>query len=179
MWKIVLAGTTAVLIAGTSLAGAQPAAKTDAQPAAVEHAQRWRPNAGDIMAFADARIAALHAGLQLSAAQEKDWPAVATAMRDLARQRSAWFSARASANKPKTPVDRLALRAQAMVNRGAALKKLAEAAGPLYNSLTPDQKHRFLVLARHDGVLAPWRARRAWQMWHGRRVWHGWQHRRG
>ena len=61
MWKTVLAGTTALAIAGATLAYAQPG------PAGHERGQRWRPNAADIAAFADARIAALHAGLQLNA----------------------------------------------------------------------------------------------------------------
>ena len=39
-----------------------------------------------------------------------------------------------------------------MTQRGAALKKLADAAGPLYKSLDEAQKHRFIVLARLGGA---------------------------
>ncbi len=131
MWKTVLAGTTALAIAGATLAYAHPDA------AGHERGQRWRPNAADIAAFADARIAALHAGLQLNAEQEKNWPAVAGALKDIAKQRADRLAARTSADKPKTPIARLERRAQAMTERGAALKKLAEAAGPLYDSLNP------------------------------------------
>ncbi len=142
MWKTVLAGTTALAIAGGTLAYAQqgPAAR----------GPQWRPSAADISAFADARVAALHAGLKLTPEQEKNWPAVESALRDLAKQRSDWFTARASADKPKDPLERLALRAQAMESRGAALKKVADAAEPLYKSLDDAQKHRFMVLARLD-----------------------------
>ncbi len=158
MWKTVLAGTTVLAIAGATLAYAQPG------PMGHERAQRWHPNAADITAFADARIAALHAGLQLTPEQEKNWPAVASALKDLAKQRSDWFAARASADKPKTPIDRLALRAQVMTSRGAALKKLADAAGPLYSSLNADQQHRFVVLARlGGGGPGYWRAHRGWR----------------
>ncbi|MGH9697479.1 MAG: Spy/CpxP family protein refolding chaperone [Bryobacteraceae bacterium] len=142
MLKTVLAGTTALAIAGASLAYAQKA------PDARDHAQRWRPNAADMTAFGDARIAALHAGLKLTPEQEKNWPAVESALRDVAKQRSDWFTARASANRPADPLERLGARAKVMQERGAALGKLATAAGPLYGSLDDAQKHRFMVLAR-------------------------------
>ena len=144
MWKTVLAGTTALAIAGGTLAYAQQG------PGSGPRGPHWRPSAEDIGAFADARVAALHAGLKLTPDQEKNWPAVETAMRDLAKQRSAWFTARASADKPKDPIERLSVRAETMESRGAALKKLADAAAPLYKSLDDAQKHRFMVLARLD-----------------------------
>ena len=142
MWKTVLAGSTALAIAGATLAYAQQG------PGGRDFAPRWHPSAEDISAFGDARIAALHAGLKLTAEQEKNWPAVESALRDLAKQRSERFAARASADKPKDAIERLTLRAEAMTQRGAALKKLADAAGPLYKSLDEGQKHRFVMLAR-------------------------------
>ena len=145
MWKTVLAGSTALAIAGATLAYAQQG------PAGSDFAPRWRPSAADITAFGDARIAALHAGLKLTADQEKNWPAVESALRDLAKQRSERFAARASADRPKDPVERMAVRAEAMTQRGATLKKLADAAGPLYKSLDEGQKHRFVMLAQMGG----------------------------
>jgi hypothetical protein len=143
MWKTVLAGTTALAIAGSSLAYAQG-------PGGHSGAPHWRPSAQDITAFADARIAALHVGLQLTPEQEKSWPVVESALRDLAKQRSERFAARGSADHPKDPLERLSLRADALAQRGATLKKVAEAAGPLYKSLDDAQKHRFMILARLD-----------------------------
>ena len=163
MWKTVLAGTTALAIAGATLAYAQQG------PAGRDFAPRWRPSAEDISAFGDARIAALHAGLKLSAEQEKSWPAVESALRDLAKQRSEWFAARASADRPKDPIERLALRADVMTKRGAALKKLADAAGPLYKSLDETQQRRFVVLARLGA--------RHFGGERGRHDWRGWMHR--
>jgi hypothetical protein len=142
MWKSVLAGTTAIAIAGGALAYAQGG------PGGFDHVQRWRPTAEDIAAFSDARIAALHAGLKLNAEQEKSWPAVESALRDLAKQRAERFAARASADRPKDPIERLTMRADVMGQRAAALKKLADAAGPLYKSLDDAQKRRFVMLAR-------------------------------
>ena len=45
----------------------------------------WVTKAEDAQAFMDARIAALHAGLKLSADQEKLWPPVEEAIRSAAR----------------------------------------------------------------------------------------------
>jgi hypothetical protein len=165
MWKTVLAGTTALTIAGTSLVYAQQG------PAGPDRAQRWRPSAEDISAFGDARIAGVHAGLKLTAEQEKNWPAVEAALRDLAKQRSERFAARASANRPTDPVERLNLRAEVMTQRGAALKKLADAAGPLYKSLDEGQKHRFVTLAKLGGRDGAERGSR------GHHGMGGWQHR--
>lgn len=141
MWKMVLAGTTALAIAGGTLAYAQ-------QGPDQQRAPHWRPSAEDIGALADARIAALHTGLKLTAEQEKNWPAVEAALRDLAKLRQERFAARAKADRPRDPVERLSTMADAMQARGAALKKVAEAAGPLYKSLDNAQKHRFVLLAR-------------------------------
>ena len=155
LMKTLLAGTAALAIAGTTLAYAQqgPAARH-------EHGQGWRPSAADMAAFGDARIAAVHAGLKLTADQEKLWPPVETALRDLAKQRSDRFAARASADKPADPIERLNLRAETMTQSGAALKKLADAAGPLYKTLDDGQKHRLLVLARLGGPeQGGWRGR--------------------
>jgi zinc resistance-associated protein len=142
MWKTVLAGTTALAIAGGTLAYAQQGSS------GFERMQRWQPTAEDITAFGDARIAALHAGLKLTAEQEKNWPAVESALRDIAKQRSERFAARANADRPRDPIERLNLRAEVMGQRAAALKKLADAAEPLYKSLDENQKRRFVMLAR-------------------------------
>lgn len=164
MWKTLAAGTAALAIAGASLAYAQKG------PDASEHIKRWRPNAEDMAAFSDARIAGIHAGLKLTAEQEKSWPAVEAALRDLAKQRSDRFTTRASADKPKDPIERLATRADMMTQTGAALKKLADAAGPLYKSLDDSQKHRLTVLARLEGGRFGGE---------GRRGHHGWMMHRG
>jgi hypothetical protein len=129
-------------------------------------------SAEDISAFADARIAAVHAGLKLNAEQEKNWPAVESALRDLAKQRSERFAARASADRPKDPVEQLNLRADAMTQRGAALKKLADAAAPLYKSLDEGQKNRFVMLAHFGGHNFDGEGGR-----HGHRGMGGWMHR--
>ena len=164
MWKTVLAGTTALAIVGTTLAYAQPG------PGKRGDADHWRPSAQDIAAFGDARIAGLKAGLKLTAEQEKNWPAVEAALRDLAKQRSERFAARASADKPtdSDPIARMSLRAEAMTERGTAMKKLADAAAPLYKTLDDGQKRRFMVLARLGGEQGHgWRGRDRHERGHG------------
>lgn len=158
MLKYVLAGTTALAIAGATFAYAQ-------QPGPGAQGRGPQLKAEDITALGDARIAALKAGLKLTPEQEKNWPAVETAMRDLAKQRSERFAARANATEPKDVIERLSLRAEMMQERGAALKKLADAAGPLYKSLDDGQKRRFSMLAHVGGQE--------------QRGHHGWRHHRG
>jgi hypothetical protein len=151
MMKTFLAGTAALAIAGATFAVAQPDSFAAQSGGEFQRVQQWRPSAEDIAAFGDARIAALHAGLKLTADQEKNWPAVEGALRDLAKQRSERFAARASADRPKDPIERLNLRADVMGKRAASLKKLADAAAPLYKSLDDGQKHRFASLVRMGG----------------------------
>jgi len=166
MWKTVLAGTTALAIAGGTLAYAQKGSDD------FQRVQRWRPSAEDIAALGDARIAGLHAGLKLTAEQEKNWPAVESALRELAKQRSERFAARASAARPTDPIERLNLRAEVMGQRAATLKKLADAAGPLYKSLDENQKHRFVMLAQLAGRQGGMGMRGHHPGFRG-----GWQHR--
>jgi hypothetical protein len=146
--KTLAAGTIALTFAGAGLA----------------LAQNTRPSAEDVAAFTDARIAGLKAGLKLTAEQERNWPAVETALRDLAKQRAdrmkdfsdrmkARREARQSGNAPASPdaIARLRQGADAMTTRANSLKKLADAAEPLYKSLDEGQKHRFAMLLRMGG----------------------------
>jgi hypothetical protein len=145
MLKSVIAGATALALAGGSLAYAQH--RPDPGPGA-HHA---RMSAEDVVAFGDARIAALQAGLKLTADQEKNWPALEKALKDAAKQRSERFAARASTDKPRDPIERLRARAESMSERGATLKTVADAAAPLYQSLDDAQKKRFVMLAHFEG----------------------------
>jgi len=111
----------------------------------------------DRAAFADARIAAVHAGLKLSADQEKLWPPVETAVREFAKLRIDRANARMNAAQgdssqqgPDDPVARLRERADNMATSAAALKKIADAADPLYKTLDDGQKRRLAVLTHMD-----------------------------
>lgn len=108
-------------------------------------------SADDMRAFADARIAALHAGLALRSDQEKNWPPFEQALRSAAKDRIERIQARQAAGDGQQagdPVERLKRMADAMSKRGAALKQIADTAAPLYQSLDDAQKERFKMLAR-------------------------------
>ena len=107
----------------------------------------------DRSAFADARIAAVHAGLKLTADQEKLWPPVEAAVKEFAKLRLDRANARmnppqgdSGQQKPDDPVARLRERADAMAASAAAMKKIADAADPLYKTLDDGQKRRLAIL---------------------------------
>ncbi|MBM3530231.1 MAG: hypothetical protein FJX62_19285, partial [Alphaproteobacteria bacterium] len=139
MIKTIAAGAIALTVAGAGIALAQQDRPRGDGP-------RFRPSAEDVAAFADARIAALKAGLKLTAEQEKHWPAVEAALRDLGKQRADRMKerferraehreARRGGERDRTGADaieRMRRGADAMGTRSAALKKLADAAEPLH-----------------------------------------------
>src|SRR5262245_12189101 len=153
MWKTALVGATALVIAGSAFVYAQqrPGMMPGGQGMMQDRPGGfggWRPNAEDMSAFADARIAALRAGLRLNPEQEKNWPAFEQALRDVAKMRMDRLAASRDQQPPADPVERLHRRADALTTRGAALKRLADAATPLYQSLDEGQKQRFAMLSR-------------------------------
>jgi zinc resistance-associated protein len=114
--------------------------------------ERRGMSADDMRAFADARIAALHAGLALRPDQEKNWPALEQALRTAAKDRIDRIQAHQADGdrEPQAidPVERLKRVADAMTRRGATLKQIADTAAPLYASLDDSQKNRFRMLSR-------------------------------
>ena len=150
----------AALTVAPSLTGSFAVADDSAQRE--ERGDRFSPE--DRAAFLDARIAALKAGLELNAEQEKNWPPLELAMRDLAKQRAERFAAwkdrrEASDNEPTevNPIDRLTRASEFLSARSADLQKLAGAAKPLYDSLDDSQKRRFAVLFRGRMGHGQWR----------------------
>lgn len=118
--------------------------------------QHYMPSDADRAAFLDARIAALHAGLELNADQEKLWPAVESAFRDAHKSMVEQRDEAMSEGRPSDPIAWLQRVSARQTARGAALKKFADAAAPLYAALNDDQKHRFPILLRaiHPGRFA-------------------------
>jgi LTXXQ motif family protein len=136
-------------------------AATDNSAQQQQH-NRFSPE--DRAAFLDARIAALKAGLELNADQEKNWAPLESAMRDLAKARAARFAAwrqRREAGGDQTtevdPIDRLTRASEFLSTRAADLQKLATAAKPLYDSLDDAQKRRFAVLFHGSMGRGHWR----------------------
>jgi hypothetical protein len=168
MKKIILAGVAAVALIGSTAVYAQ------------HRHHHHRMTTEDRAAFADAKIAAVKAGLKLTPEQEKMWPPVEAAVRDFAKQRIARANARASerdarraardqkgaqdrgpgasADQTRDPMARLRDRADRMAETAAGLKKIADAADPLYKSLDDGQKRRLTMLTRMGGHHG-WRGR--------------------
>lgn len=107
----------------------------------------------DMSAFIDAHIAAIHAGLKLSADQEKLWPPVETAIRNLATLHVSHVQAMRQSRgmMASDPVGLLRAMADRMSQGADAVRKLADAASPLYATLDEAQKRRLQVLVRMGG----------------------------
>jgi hypothetical protein len=107
----------------------------------------------DMSAFMDAHIAALKAGLKLSAEQEKLWPPVESAIRNLANLHITHMQAMRQTRGMMTsdPVGLLRSMADHMSQGADAMRKLADAAAPLYATLDEGQKRRLQVLVRMGG----------------------------
>jgi hypothetical protein len=110
-------------------------------------ADRDALTAGQIGAQEDANTARIKADLRLTAEQEKNWPGLETALRDVGKTRAdRQVALRADREQRKEPADiieRLNRRATILSDRSADVKKLADAARPLYASLDEQQKKRF------------------------------------
>jgi hypothetical protein len=165
MRNFAIAGVAALAIAGSTAVYAQH--------------HRWfnghhmRMSSEDRAAFTDARIAAVKAGLKLTPDQEKLWPPVETAVRDFAKLRIDRANARMNAQQDDSrdaqkqdsqnvpdPVTRLRDRAETMAATAAAMKKIADAADPLYKTLDDSQKRRLAILTRMEGRFGGgWRHR--------------------
>ncbi len=160
MRKFAIAGVAALAIAATTAVYAQHSWFHDRM---MGHA---RMSTEDRAAMADAKIAAVHAGLKLSADQEKLWPPVESAVRDLVKIRIDRAKAReardaAGDQARPDPVTRLRNRADRMAVTATALKKVADAADPLYKTLDDGQKRRLAMLTHrnHHGEGGGWRGR--------------------
>jgi hypothetical protein len=137
MLKTVTGLLTALFVAGFS-------------PAYAQESSSPIPSQTDFKVLTDARIGIVKAALQLTPEQEKLWPPVEAAIRARANARYQRMAAVAQRQSQQGEVDPVALlrdRSDALAAKAAALKKLADAWAPLYQSLNPDQKQRMRLLA--------------------------------
>jgi LTXXQ motif family protein len=116
------------------------------------------PQVSGVSDLADMRVEIVKAALQLTPDQEKFWPAVEDAIRTRAKNRQnriAEVAARLNEMRERTPLELLRdrdpisflhRRADALSERAADLKKLADAWQPLYQTLSPDQRMRMAFL---------------------------------
>jgi hypothetical protein len=108
----------------------------------------------DRNALTDARIGMAKAMLQMTPEQARFWPPIDEAIRNGAEARyrrigqNRALMERAGERAPD-PVAIMRIRGEALSERGANLKKLADAWQPLYQTLNPDQKERMRLVASH------------------------------
>ena len=148
MKKFLLFAAAAV-IAGAPFAGSA-VARDRADSAAL--------TANQIVAQEDVHIAQIKAALRLTPDQEKNWSGFESALRDAGKTRAerqvALRSDRAQQKEPTDIIAFLTSRAKFLGDRSADMKKLADAAQPLYASLDDQQKKRLaneLIDLSHGG----------------------------
>jgi len=152
MIKKIAVAATAVLITALPLAYAAETETTST--VGMRH-----PITGADFNATDARVGIIKAALQLTPDQEKYWPAVEEAIRARGKNQQARFE-RVAALRDSSPMEGNAVelmqrRADSLIQRGADLKKLADAWEPLYKTLSPDQKKRMAFAS-----YAAWRGMR-------------------
>ncbi len=126
--------------------------------------QIMRMSPEDRAAFMDAHMAGIHAGLKLTADQEKLWPPVEAAARDAATKMMGLVEKYRTTERATDPIERLRRAAELAAVRADTLKKLADAAQPFYASLTADQKRRLpLLMHAHGGMRE--RVMERWDEW--------------
>src|SRR5580693_1822749 len=147
MWKPVIAATAALALVGSTLVYAQ-------QQGGGGHRQMTPDR---FVKRANARIAAIKAGLELTPDQVQKWGPYQQSLQDLVQFRVQRMQARQAAQQqagnaqPKgggDPFARLSRRADAMTQSAPLVKKMADAGEPLYQSLSDAQKGRFKMLTR-------------------------------
>jgi Ni/Co efflux regulator RcnB len=152
----------AVLLVGFMSAPVLAAAAESDQPASrAERMQHW---AADRETMLDAKLAGMKAGLGLTADQEKLWSPFESAVKDADKSRMdamrQMMEMRGQGERI-SPIDHLEAMADRLSQGATNVKKIVDAAKPLYDALDETQKHKFGMLGR---MLMPERSRSAMEM---------------
>lgn len=161
--KRTILGIVAALAVSASAFALTAAAEGDQQPTRAERMQHW---AADRETMLDAKLAGMKAGLELTPDQEKLWGPFESAVKDAAKARMDAMQQMMETHRQgehMSPIDHLEAVADRLAQGAADVKKVADAAKPLYASLDDSQKHKFGMLGR---MLMPERARFVMNMIH-------------
>ena len=146
MKRLLLASVAVVGLASSTFALNAFAASGDAPDTA--QMQRMQERHALML---DAHLAAMKAALKLTDEQAKNWPAFESAIRDAEKARAdRWRQTRermAQAERP-SPIERLTMMSEHLQKSAEQLMAVANAAKPLYDSLTDAQKRDFGPLMR-------------------------------
>jgi zinc resistance-associated protein len=135
----------------------------DAKPAWPREARRYEPHrlsGEDRKTFIDARVAAIKDGLDLTPEQERHWPRLEQALRDVTEARLDRLDAQEGRGLSNDPLEVMREQADALAEHAGELKKLVSGAEPLYGTLSDAQKHRLFALMRMTPVRLRHRGRR-------------------
>ena len=131
-------------------------------------------------AFISMRVANMKAALKLTPEQEKLWPPVEAVIRDSAKTMAERAQQRLTQAPPADPIAALRMRAESIAARAAVMLRMADAAQPLYASLSDEQKARVPYILHGFGRKGGPAMRMMREGWDGHHNW-GWMrehHRR-
>jgi hypothetical protein len=158
MKKLITIGIAVIALTGFAQVE-NSSAQTSEKTSSAQSEQKAGPADNQIANDVDAKIADLKANLNLTVDQEKNWPGLQPALHDYgvgqlktAMESGNRPSRRGREQQGENP-DGIALMrtmAAGLASRGASLKKLADAAEPLYGSLDDRQKRELLLFLRTD-----------------------------
>jgi LTXXQ motif family protein len=159
----IVAGSLAVSLG----AGAAAAAPTAQNSATGSPAAGTGQMAGVRAVIQDARIEGMKAALKLTPDQERYWTPFQAALRDSYKLHNQIRGSTRQAIATDDPVQLLDKLSGDASQGAAQIKKVADAAKPLYDSLNPDQKRTFgplLLTLRSNPMATATRAQHVRQM---------------
>jgi citrate synthase len=157
MKKLVLSAVAAAAVMGSAFALPAIADEDNDGPPPV---QRMMANQELML---DAKLAGMKAVLKMTPEQEKLWPAFESAVRDGMKMQMEMMKTRVEAmgamrekmrsGERPSPIDMMTRMSEHLAKASEAVKKVADAAKPLYDSLNDEQKSHFGPLLRmlHGG----------------------------
>jgi LTXXQ motif family protein len=145
MWKAALVGALALTAMGYFVSAQELADRSS------QAGQRYTLQSHGYggQAEVESKIAHAKASLRLTPDQEKHWPRVEVALRDVAARKNNVEEASAGGF-----VQKMSARAGEMVLNATSIKRLVSAAQPLIKSLNENQKHQALAMARSMGLAS-------------------------
>lgn len=155
MKRILIAALAGFGLCASAFAATAAAAEDNQPPSRAERAGQW---AADREVMLGAKLAGMKAGLQLTPDQEKLWAPFESAVKDADKARMDAMRQMMRAHEQgerMSPIDHLEAMADRLSRAAEDVRKIADAARPLYASLDDSQKHRFGMLGR---MLMPERA---------------------
>jgi hypothetical protein len=163
-------------VAALALASAPFTLKAVAAAGEGPDEQHMHAMAADHAFMLDAHLFGMKAALQLTSEQEKLWAPFESAVRDAAKARmeamramhEKMHEAMHNGERP-SPVERMTEMSEHLAKASAAMKSIADAAKPLFDSLDETQKHHFgpLLMSLREGPMhGGWERREGGEM-HG------------